>query len=229
MGAEAKATRGAPFPIPKVVARHPRLLGGRGEGVMDAKERPNLTVYEAKLIRYKARRLAGSSAFFESEREDIEQDLTVHLLERLEQFDPRRGTRTTFASRILDRKIISMIRWRCAQRRDYRRMVSLSDSAKGNGDGTLQVVDRRQTKTSDHLDLAMDLSESLDQVDGETRRFCESLKRVTLAETARRLGLTPAEGRRCLTEVRALLTNGGIDIYAEKATDGVDRNCVSNE
>ena len=88
---------------------------------MGADQEVTITAYEMTLIRVKARKLVGTFGFTESDREDIEQDLAVHLIERIDQLDLTRSSRNTFVNCIVDRKIISMLRWRFAQRRDYRR------------------------------------------------------------------------------------------------------------
>ena len=86
--------------------------------------RPELDPYAVKLIQYKARQLVGNYGFVEADREDIEQDLTLDLLQRLPNFDPSRASARTFISRLVDHGVARLIERRQAQMRDYRRCTS---------------------------------------------------------------------------------------------------------
>ena len=57
--------------------------------------------YATTLMRVKARQLAGNYGFTRSDREDIEQDLILHLIQQMRHFDPKRGGETTFVSRLV--------------------------------------------------------------------------------------------------------------------------------
>jgi len=176
---------------------------------MGATKKNAFDEYMRSLIRSKARQLVGRFGFTSADREDIEQELALHLMERMAQFDPRRSSGSTFIDRISQHKIASMLRGRYAQRRDYRRSVSLDD------DGTHQTIEpvtRCQPRANP--DLAIDMAHALESLDAELRKVCKLLEHVSIAETARRLGLSRTQARSRIAKIRMLLTGRGLDEYA---------------
>ena len=47
--------------------------------------------YAVRIIKYKARQLVGRVGFTESDREDLEQEMILDLLQRLPKYDPARA------------------------------------------------------------------------------------------------------------------------------------------
>lgn len=174
---------------------------------MGAHEERSLSDYAATVIRNKARRLVGQFSFTATDRADIEQDLAVHILKQLRNFDPRRGNQATFIRRIVDSKVASMIRHRTAMRRDVRRATSIE-----------KLVDRPIADSLPALwhappDLAIDMSPVNESLDSDARQLCSMLSRGSIAEAARCLGLTRAEARTRVARLRKLLTDAGLDVY----------------
>ena len=92
-------------------------MGVRGirnsyEGIIDE--------YTVRLIRYKAKSLIGKAGFTEADRDDLEQEMVIDLLDRLPKFDSSRAQRNTFISRIIENKALSLIEAQKAEQRDYR-------------------------------------------------------------------------------------------------------------
>jgi RNA polymerase sigma-70 factor, ECF subfamily len=77
-----------------------------------------LDEYAKTQIRVRARQLIRKPGFTSSDREDIEQELTLHLLQHIGKHDATRGCLHTFVSRIIKNKAASIIRQRHALRRD---------------------------------------------------------------------------------------------------------------
>ena len=196
---------------------------------MRANEFPNLSEYAAKLIKHKARRLAGRFGFTDSDCADVEQEIGLHLLESNGCFDERRGKHNTFVSRIVDHRIISILRERSAQKRDYRRSVSLQEVMCKPGHDTVEPVDRRCAQHAEpNSDLAIDLAQVIERFDTDARRLCRLLMHESIAETARRLGLTRAEARTRIARIQKLLTDHGLDVYVKAGAAESDSECVSN-
>jgi hypothetical protein len=59
------------------------------------------TDYARTLIQVKARQLTHKPGFSRSDRADIEQELTLHLLSQAAHFDPARGSVNTFVDRVV--------------------------------------------------------------------------------------------------------------------------------
>ncbi len=49
--------------------------------------------YAEQVIKAKAKQLVGRYGFTESDREDIEQELRLRILRRLQDYDPERGSK----------------------------------------------------------------------------------------------------------------------------------------
>ena len=98
---------------------------------MDSNANPKLDAYTVRLIKNKAWQLVGRAGFTKDDREDIEQDLTVSLLQRLPKFNPARGSLHTFMDRVVEHEAARLIENRQAPMRDYRRAVcSLNETVK---------------------------------------------------------------------------------------------------
>jgi DNA-directed RNA polymerase specialized sigma24 family protein len=57
--------------------------------------------YAVTKVRFHARQLARTGLFPSQDAEDIEQELMLDLLRRLDDFDPGRASRNTFIARVL--------------------------------------------------------------------------------------------------------------------------------
>lgn len=180
---------------------------------MGAEQQITINEYERRLIRLKAWQLVGKYGFTRSDREDIEQDLALHVIEHMGQFDPKRSSRSTFVDRIVNRRIISILRQRFAQRRDYRRCVALDEAIVNREDAPLKPEDQRRVRVDPTSDLAIDLHDAIESLEADTQHMCRLLMHEASAETARRLGLTPAEARTRVARIRRQLTDAGLEVY----------------
>lgn len=163
--------------------------------------------YAATLIRVKARQLVGRYGFARSDREDIEQDLILHLLQKLRHFDPKRGSENTFVSRITNRKIASIIRQRTAAKRDFRRLTLIEDATERDRDDAWSVGPESTQ------DLEIDMTDAIRRLDSDSRRLCGLLRTGSITEAARRMGITRDAARGRIANLRKLLTDSGIEIY----------------
>ena len=76
--------------------------------------------YANDLIRSKARTLIGKAGFTSADCEDIEQELALDLLVRLENYDPKKSKRSTFMARVVEHRIATLLEERHAACRDWR-------------------------------------------------------------------------------------------------------------
>lgn len=185
--------------------------------------------YIAQLIRRKARLLSGRSSFSVSDREDIEHDLWLHLLERQEQFDPARASFETFANRVINNKVRSIIRHsRAARRCIEREMFSLQDRVEGSEEeGTVPRSDAVADPSSpapDRRDLSQDFDAVAEQLDPQARRVLElcrcghSQNRVAEVMRISRRQVSNAMGR-----IRKVASASGLEAYfAQKRVDGAE-------
>lgn len=80
------------------------------------------------LARAKAKAVIGRCGLTSDDRDDIEAQLLLTYCLRARQFDSERSSLDTFTSRLMDRKIASILRYRLAQRRLHLAHPELLDS-----------------------------------------------------------------------------------------------------
>lgn len=170
------------------------------------------------LIRRKARRLLRSGRFARSDREDVEQELRTHLWRQAAKFDPAIASWEKFVSFILDKRCVSLIRQRTAEKRNPRREeCSLNDTVL-DADG--RVVDRHQVTPEASVDfrsredLRSDLSHTLrGRISDEAWLVARGLVESNLTEIAREQGWSRAKAGRHLKELREACEDLGLRDY----------------
>jgi len=199
---------------------------------VDSHRRPaELDPYAVKLIQCKARQLVGNYGFVEADREDLEQDLTVDLLQRLPSFDPARASLHTFIARVVDHAVVSLIEHRSAACRDYRRNGGSLNDPVGGDDGDdepaevgdlidqdtyLRSTGQPAVSVPDQVALHLDLECFLAVVPPELQDLYRRLDAGrTMTDIARETGLcrdTLHERRRKLA---ALAERAGLRVYVD--------------
>lgn len=153
--------------------------------------------FAARYIARRARQLVRRSGCSESDREDIEQELKGHLLERLPRFDPQRGNWTTFVVLVISCRIAN---WREHWRASCRYPPAVSLNAPANCEEMPAerqaflptTVDRRRPECLDEkssLEMRLDVEAVLDKLDPHDRRTCRELSRRSLTQSAEMLGV----------------------------------------
>ncbi len=171
--------------------------------------------YAIQLIKYKARHLVGQAGFTADDRQDIEQDLIIDLLQRLSNFNPDKAQHNTFVTRVVDNKIASMIEARTSIKRDYRVIViSINEPLVDTGG---EVMDHSETisqddyffrinssirSTVDQHDLKIDLHAVIEQLPEELQRMCELLSQGSISEVSRTTGCSRTKMYSALKRIR---------------------------
>lgn len=197
--------------------------------------------YVVGLVRYKVRRLIGRAGFVEADVEDLEQQLVIDALARLARFDPSRAKRETFASRVVDHHIATLIESRKAGVRDYRMEAGSLDERRvdENGDvgelppvltspaqsrGTVDSAQRDQ----DAAALVADVRRHLAQLPPDDRELCECLMTSRVAEVSRETGVPRGTLYGRLDAVRKQFEKAGLAAYLS-SPDTLRRGPVSNQ
>lgn len=196
---------------------------------MDAHARPNLPEYASKLIRHKTKQLIGRFGFTRSDRPDLAQELAAHLVERLPKYDPRRSSQSTFISRVIERKIASIIRHQKAGLRDHRRvgrsLAELSTDEFGkptelgdtlHSDADARVERRSGPREINRADLSIDVRSTVESLNPTARRICEQLPEKTVTEISRQLGLSRATVYEHIARIRRQFHDAGLAEYMEE-------------
>jgi DNA-directed RNA polymerase specialized sigma24 family protein len=162
---------------------------------------------------YHARKVARTMRLSDVDREDVEQDILLVLLERRRFFDPARGAWSSFADRVARQAAQGVADEIGAERRI--RGGSLDQAAGSDGSTTLGALieDRLQGPDAEN---ALQLSLALARFVGELPDELALVARLSLledgdlAEAQRRSGLSTSEFYRRLREVRYRMVCLGI-------------------
>lgn len=175
-----------------------------------------------RLIHLKARQLTHAKGFRPGEREDLVQDLTLRLLERLEAFDPERGSFYCFALVVLDRAASSMVTSRTISRRGPSTRLSLeSPDPLVEGDRTpisRKLVSEiqgnrtgRYSRTDQELrELSLDVQDVLQDQPPGVRFVAEGLTHHSRRELARCTGIPRIKICDLARELEAALDEAGL-------------------
>ncbi len=192
-----------------------------------------LPQYVTTLIQITARKTIGKYCLTESDRDDLEQQITLEVIRRRSKFDPAKAQEKTFLARVVKHAIADIIAARKAACRDYRReegslsqwvlVESHSDSfhnewATGAELVTEQDARRHLSKSvsdPDELrDLAIDMSNAAATLPERLRNVCEHLKELGSArEVANAMGLHRSTIYEAIKEIRTHFEEAGLTSY----------------
>ncbi len=109
-----------------------------------------------KVIRFKAEQLARRKGFSKTDREDIAQELWLHVWANIGKFDPDRASERTFIVRIIESKAASIARHRSAAKRNPdREEVSLQEVV-SDDDGRLAAAAEMPSELRDGFGRALE-------------------------------------------------------------------------
>lgn len=204
---------------------------------MDTNETPRISEYTSTLITVKARQLVGHYGYKCCDREDLEQELVLAVLETQSAWDASRASRNTFENRIVNRKIATMIRHRTRQCRDYRREEASLDESISDRDGTplarvatlADDSDGRRAGLSlsaERLDLAIDTRSAFDALTPEQQRLCELRSEGSAEDAARAFDVSKPTALKRLRIIREQFSKLGLEEYLHQRADGLNGDGV---
>jgi len=180
------------------------------------------------LIQRTLARLIRHAGFSSQERDDLAQELALHVLKRSSAFDPGRASQRAFLATILDRFAKNLVRERWAAKRDPRRVGSLqAPIATDDGEAErITLLDEHavaaQRLTSprspqERAELASDVAHILSQLPPRLRDLAERLCHRSLAEVARDLGTPRTTLADSVRHLRKRFEAAGLRHYLEEA------------
>ena len=182
--------------------------------------------YAVRIIKYKARQLVGRVGFTESDREDLEQEMILDLLQRLPKYDPDRAQRNTFIARVVEHKIATIIEARKAGLRDYRLCnCSLNDRLEDEEGGSVERMEtidqedylrrtgRLSRPASELRDLSLDVRKAIEKLPPELRELCRRLDTDTVTEISRDTGIPRGTIYESIKKLRAIFEDAGLRDY----------------
>jgi RNA polymerase sigma-70 factor (ECF subfamily) len=175
---------------------------GRGSFLVPHDDKPaDLDPIAKEIIRRKSRYLKRRGGYSVSDLPDLEQELSLHLLKRMQMYDPRKAEWETFVSAVLTTWGANCLRDRYAAKRDPRRLHSLPTTTETgqNESGPAEVMlseqahdarlGRHRRSAQGQVELQLDVQEALGRLPEDLRSIAECLKHNLPAEVARELGL----------------------------------------
>jgi RNA polymerase sigma-70 factor (ECF subfamily) len=179
--------------------------------------------YAVRIIKHKARQLIGRYGLTIFDREDLEQELMIDLLQRMRHFNPAKAKKSTFMARIVERHIATLLEARHARCRDWRMCrVSLNTPHVNDRGDTREMIDRvdsegtlrpcqPDTREGEINNLRMDVARVLDTLPEDLRDLCERLRESNMAEIARETGVARTTLYDKLTRIRTAFRQAGLD------------------
>lgn len=177
------------------------------------------------LIRRKVKQLIGRAGFTEQDREDLEQDLFVRVLESLPRFNPDQGHRYSFVTTVVKGCAANILRSRQAKKRDDRQIRSLNVTVEIAGQGQIelaQIIDERPLDARlgrhrrPHIELAqlrMDLADLSATLPESWHTLLELRKTRTMTEAAREMGVPRTTLNNLMRRVRQRFEQAGLRDY----------------
>lgn len=157
----------------------------------------SLDSFTRGFVRKCARQLIGKFGFRHQDREDIEQCLYLKLGKRLRTADPEDPKWKAFVAITTRRHIVSMVRDREAEKRDYRETCSVHVRT-GASEKTIDLAatlvwdeipsHRSQLHRPEQelVEIALDVNQCIaDVADNRQREFLERLKTDSISQIAR--------------------------------------------
>lgn len=184
---------------------------------MDDRSHTGLNGYASSLIKFKARQLSRRSGFSRTDRDDIEQDLWTDLLERLPRYDPAQASLNTFVARVIEHKVVSLLRFHLAERRSHvREEFSLNDTVVDSDGHEIEqqtTLNESAIDTRARDDLQRDVADVLARLPDELRAAALELAFGTPNAARGNLGISRRAMTRAMDELRESFRDAGLDKY----------------
>ena len=177
---------------------------------------PGLEPRVAALLRHHACRLAASD--HRLEREDVEQELALHLHLRADRFEPDRGSGSTYQDRLVRHRAADLARNTRAAKRgpatlSLEELDPEQDSLKIDGGAWHGLRLEDGTDREDATALRCDLARFIAMQPPRLQECCLLLLTHSVAETARVLGHHRSSVYAWLATLREQARTAGLGIY----------------
>ncbi|MEN6358245.1 MAG: hypothetical protein ABFD83_14325 [Armatimonadota bacterium] len=183
--------------------------------------------YSVHLIRYKAQRLIGYLGLTESDREDIEQDLAIHLRQNLPKHDASRGSLKTFINCVLDNRVKAIIKSRSCSTLDVRMHAysidAAAESARFDEFTMADILDTDDYQIMlgnvnrtliEMVELRIDVRRAVSSLPEDLQKVCKLLSYTTVTAAARELGIKRSKLYEMMRRLRDILSAAGIKNYS---------------
>lgn len=177
------------------------------------------------IIRRKVRQLVGRAGFTNQDREDLEHELFVRVLQSLPSFDPAQAHRNKFITAVVERHVANILRNKQAEKRDHRRISSLNVTIRVTDEGPIelaQTIGQRELDERRHshprsdealAQMVRDLADMMALLPNDLRELAERLKSQSVSEIARERGVPRTTLNDQVRLLRQRFENSGLKDY----------------
>ncbi|MCZ7583352.1 MAG: hypothetical protein M5R36_08495 [Deltaproteobacteria bacterium] len=182
--------------------------------------------YAAKMVRFKARQLAGQYGISLSEQPDLEQHFMCVLAAGLTRHDPAKSKIETFIAVIVNTAAAEIIRTQKAAKRGNGQQIVSLEKEYEEKDGTKTKPSKRLNEDSfnlitgktnltrgQHLALQIDLDRAVESLPDNLKSLCRKLLTSTISEIARDSGVSRDVVYHDLKTIRNIFENRGLREY----------------
>lgn len=183
--------------------------------------------YAIQHIKHKVRQLIKRCRFNASDRDDLEQEIALHLFQHLREHDPERGTMKTFIVCVVQSKVRTMIRVR------NKRSESITSSPfslneeipEEDGGGVMQrmeAIDREDyllgagllsRPVLEMLEMRLDIDRIVSNLPPSLRDICEGLKTQTVTQISAATGASRQQVYDAIHKLRGIFDEAGLKDY----------------
>ena len=182
--------------------------------------------YAQTFINLRSVKLVGILGLSRSDIEDIRQDLRIHLLERLPNYDPNKSTKKGFIAMVLNNRIRTIIRLHrtSAEAMDCG-TVSLDEQfsdADSQPIRLFETVDEEEVlmnfgiirrRNIEHAEMRIDVERFLSRLPDRLRELCLMLQEKSVSQIARETGTSRQKIHAELVRMRVLAEQSGLREY----------------
>ena len=182
-----------------------------------------LGTYAAKLIRRKGRELARSYGFTDADRQDFEQEAATQLWLAERRYDESRSGPKTFATRVVNNKLASVLQERKAAKRSPPRKPVRPRLDVDPEEEHSEVVDtsdmlgKERRRRSDEF-LQLDLKRLITDLPDKERELCCRLLHGSISEVSRDTGTPRSSLYDAIASIRQHFERAGLRRYLQPDT-----------
>jgi RNA polymerase sigma-70 factor (ECF subfamily) len=177
------------------------------------------------IVRRKFAQLIGRAGFSKQDRDDIEQELILRVLQSLPSIDPVQADRNVFITTVVERFVANILRDKQADKRDHRRVGSLSvmiDIKEGGATELAQMISQRELDAQrgvqprsdeDQAQLARDLADTIATLPFDLRDLAERMKTQAVSKIAREIGIPRTTVNHWVRHLRQRFEQAGLRDY----------------
>jgi DNA-directed RNA polymerase specialized sigma24 family protein len=180
-----------------------------------------------KRIHIRAAQVSKLDGFSSSDREDIEQEIAIRIMGRVDGYDAERGSRRMFMARLVDNAVAEIIAERRSPSRNPTGRECSLDELIPDGEGSLV----KRADTLDHeshlghsgpltekdlADIHLDLAEVEGELPPRLRELCARLMQERPSDFSKRTGVPKTTVYRWRDRIRERLERLGIGEYSPR-------------